>query len=107
MKAFEHLKKKWNIESNYDLVMIMIVFSLAGMTIPVFRKPIFHLLGINDHTHLWVKIVAYIPLIPPIYQLNLLFWGFVLGQFNFFWEKEKRLVRFLRGAFTGARAQKT
>lgn len=104
---FEKLKRKWNIESNFDFCMIMLTFSLAGMTIPFFRKPIFHLLGINDHTHLWVKIVAYIPLIPPIYQLNLLFFGFILGQFDFFWEKEKRLVKYLRGLITGVRAQKT
>ena len=107
MTIFEKLKKKWSIESNFDLIMIMIVFSMAGMTIPVFRKPIFHYIGITDHTPLWIKILVYIPLIPPIYQLNLLFYGFILGQFNFFWEKEKKLMRYLGGLLTGARAQKT
>ena len=95
----ERLKKKWNIESNRDFFLIMLVFSLAGMSIGFFRRPIFHLLGITEHTHLWIKILSYIPLIPPIYQINLLFYGFVFGQFDFFWEKEKRLAKFLMKFF--------
>ena len=94
-KFFEHLKRKWQIKSNWDLIMIMIVFSLAGMSIGFFRKPIFVYLHITHFTPLWIKVLVYIPLIPPIYQINLLFYGFLLGQFNFFWEKEKRLARFL------------
>ena len=98
--VFERLKIKWNITSNWDFFAIMIVFSLAGMAIPYFRKPIFHQLGITEHTHLWIKILAYIPLIPPVYQLNLLLFGFLFGQFDFFWEKEKRLGRFLLNLIT-------
>ena len=100
---FEKLKQKWNITSNKDLILIMLVFSLAGSVIGFERRPIFHLLGITHDTHLWVKIAAYLPLIPPIYQLNLLFFGFLLGQFDFFWEKEKRLGRFLWQAITRQR----
>ncbi len=99
----QKLKKKWNIESNRDFILIMIVFSLAGMSIGFFRRPVFHWLGITAHTPLWIKILAYIPLIPPIYQINLLFYGFLFGQFDFFWEKEKRLGRFLWQAITRQR----
>jgi len=73
----------------------MMVFSLAGMSIGFFRRPIFHLLGITAQTPLWIKIIIYIPLIVPIYQINLIVYGFLLGQFQFFWEKEKKLVKFL------------
>ena len=99
IQLFEKLKKKWNITSNKDFLLIMLVFSLAGSVIGFERRPIFHALGITEHTHLWVKIIAYLPLIPPIYQLNLLFFGFLLGQFEFFWEKEKRLCKFLASRF--------
>lgn len=89
------LKTKWNISTNKDFILIMVVFSLAGMAIGFERKVVFHLFGI-DKDPLWVKILVYVPLIVPIYQLNLLVFGFLLGQFRFFWEKEKRLVQFLR-----------
>ena len=95
MIILEKLKSKWNVKSNFDFILIMLVFSLAGMSISFFRRPIFHYLGITAQTHWWIKALVYIPLIPPIYQLNLLIYGFLLGQFDFFWEKEKRLGRFL------------
>lgn len=88
------LKGKWNIATNKDFILIMIVFSMAGLMIGVERPIVFHIFGI-DKDPLWVKILVYIPLIVPLYQLNLLVFGFLLGQFEFFLEKEKKLVRFL------------
>ena len=98
---FEKLKTKWNIKSNFDFILIMLVFSLAGMSIGFFRSPIFHFFGITPHTQWWIKVLVYLPLIPPIYQFNLLVYGFLFGQFDFFWEKEKRLGKFLWKAITG------
>lgn len=93
----EKLKQKWQIQSNKDFVLIMLVFSLAGSCIGFERQPIFYHLGIDHSTPLWLKIIVYLPLIPPLYQINLLIFGALLGQFPFFWEKEKRLFRFLFG----------
>jgi len=98
-KFIQRLKQKWNINSNWDFCAIMLVFSLAGSSIGFFRKPVFHALGITPETPLWIKIVIYIPLIVPIYQLNLLVYGFLLGQFNFFLEKEKKLLKCLSKIF--------
>ena len=95
----ERLKRKWGIDSNWDFFLIMLIFSLAGMMVSVTRRPIFALVGITPRTPFWIKALVYIPLIVPIYQLSLLFFGFILGQFSFFWEKEKRLGRALRGLF--------
>ena len=99
-KPLEHLKEKWEIGSNVDLFMIMLVFSLAGSAISFVRKPIFHALGITEHTPFWIKVLVYLPLIPPIYQINLLIFGAILGQFKFFWEKEKKIGRFLLRALS-------
>ncbi len=97
MNLKEKLKQKWGIKSEWDFWMIMLTFSLAGMGITVIRPVVFHLFGIESDTPFWIKVCAYIPLIPPAYQLGLLFFGTLLGQFHFFWEKEKQLVRFLLG----------
>jgi len=93
---FARLKKKWDIKSNWDFFLINVVFSLAGMAIVFVRKPIFALIGITPETALWIKTLVYIPLIIPIYQVNLLIFGFLLGQFPFFWEKEKKIFEFLK-----------
>ncbi len=100
-----HLKKKWGITNNFDFTVIMLVFSLAGMAIGTERKPVFALLGFTNHTAWWIKTIVYLPLFVPLYQMNLLLFGTVLGQFNFFWEKEKRLGRFFLKAFKRLKTQ--
>lgn len=99
-----HLKKKWGIESNWDFFLIMLIFSLAGMMVTLTRKPVFALIGITPQTRFWIKAVVYIPLIVPIYQASLLFFGLIFGQFAFFWEKEKRIGRAIRGLFRRMRS---
>jgi len=101
-KDITRLKTKWGIQNNWDFFLIMLVFSLAGMMISVLRPPIFALLGVTAQTPFWIKAVIYIPLIFPLYQISLIVFGFLLGQFDFFWKKEKQLVRALRGLFLKA-----
>jgi len=93
-KLFIKLKAKWGITRSIDFWLIMIVFSLAGMGVVFLKKPIFLILHVND-LPLWVQVIIYIPLIMPLYQISLLFFGFLLGQFKFFWEKQKQIKRFI------------
>ena len=95
MSWITHLKSKWNIKNNWDFIVIMLVFSIAGMLIVHERRPVFHLFGVTAQTPLWVKIPLYLVTVFPLYQINLLIFGALLGQFKFFWAKEKQLVRFL------------
>ena len=95
------LKQKWNIKSNWDFLAIMIVFSIAGMSIVFVRKPLFHILGITCATPFLIKFVAWLLIVFPTYQFNLIIFGFLLGQFSFFWEKEKQMGRFFLRAVTG------
>ena len=92
MGTMERLKKKWKITSNVDFILIMLVFSLAGMGVSFSRRKIFVFLHL-DHAHLWVKIVVSLLLIVPLYQLSTLFFGLFLGQFPFFWERQKAIGR--------------
>ena len=92
--AIARLKQKWGITSNLDFIAIMTVFSLSGMMISVCRKPIFLFFGITPDKPLWLKTLVYIPFVFPVYQVSLVIFGFLLGQFGFFWDKEKKLGRF-------------
>ena len=38
-------------------------------------------------------------LVLPLYQIMLLIYGAIFGQFRFFWEKEKQLVKRIGGIF--------
>jgi hypothetical protein len=88
---FERFKKKWNIESNFQLVVILIVFAITGTSTLYVRKGIFFLLGITDETQLWLRITLYILIIFPAYNVMLLIVGFLFGQFKFAWEFEKKM----------------
>jgi hypothetical protein len=87
----ERMKQKWGLTSIFQVVLILIVFALTGMTVVWIRPIIFHVLGI-DHANGWIKTACYLILVFPLYQVLLLVYGFIFGQFSFFWEKEKKLV---------------
>jgi len=91
----DRLKTKWGIKSNLQIILIMVVFSLAGMSIGFVRRPLFHLFGIESTTPFWIKTLVYLASIFPIYQVLLLIYGTLLGQFRFFWEKEKKMVQWI------------
>lgn len=94
-KFIQRLKQKYGLKTTFELLIVITVFSLAGMAIIWVRKPVFHLLGITDTTPFVLKFLAWLAVVFPTYQLNLLVFGFLFGQFSFFWEREKALWRFL------------
>ncbi len=91
------LKRKWNIKSNFQLIVILLVFSLTGSASLYVRKAVFEFIGISPDTSIWLKIPLYILIIFPSYQLLFLIIGTLFGQFRFAWEFEKKL--FLRFKF--------
>ena len=87
---FEKLKKRWNIQSNLQVVIILTVFAITGSITVYLKKIIFDLIEITPETHFVVKIPIYILVVLAVYNVLLLFNGFVFGQFRFFWEFEKK-----------------
>jgi hypothetical protein len=99
-KIVQKLMTKWKITSLWDFTAIMLVFSLAGMFVVRVRKPFFVLIGITKETPFVIKFFCWLLIIFPSYQLGLLIFGFLLGQFSFFWEKEKQMFRAIKRLFS-------
>ncbi len=95
----ERLKDKWGITSSFQVFMICVVFSCAGLSITQIRRLFWPLLGFGPETSMWIQVPTYILLIFPTYQIMLLIFGTLFGQFRFFWEKEKKLLQFLGKPF--------
>lgn len=92
----EKFKQRWGITHNYQLVVIFIVFAVTGSTSAYVSKPVLAWLGITkDTVSLWAYYPLYIILIFPIYQVLLVFFGFISGQFTFFWAFEKKMLKSL------------
>ncbi|WP_284652030.1 DUF6787 family protein [Flavobacterium terrisoli] len=87
-------KERWNIKSNWQVFVILVVFAVTGSTAAYLSKPVLALFGIikGSVSH-WVYYPLYIILIFPIYQVLLVSFGFIFGQFTFFWAFEKKMLR--------------
>ncbi|NHN24637.1 diacylglyceryl transferase [Flavobacterium jejuense] len=87
------LKQRWNITSNWQLIIILIVFAITGSTAAYLSKPFTSVLGITKENLHWS---LYWPLrlllIFPIYQILLVIIGALFGQFKFFWAFEKKML---------------
>jgi hypothetical protein len=95
----EKLKKRWGVTSNYQLIIIFIVFAITGSTSAWISKPLCTWLGITEEDFgLWFTPLRLL-LIFPIYQVLLVVIGFIFGQFNFFWAFEKKMLRKMGFAF--------
>ncbi|MFV8375464.1 DUF6787 family protein [Flavobacterium sp. LB1P62] len=87
------LKKRWGIETNFQLTIIFIVFAITGSASAWLSKPFCFWLGITkSDLGYWFTPVRLL-LIFPIYQVLLVSIGFVFGQFKFFWAFEKKMLK--------------
>lgn len=95
-----NFKERWNITSNWQVFVIILVFAITGSTAAMISKPILHWLGISKETHhIVLYLLLYILIIFPIYQILLVAIGFLFGQFKFFWAFEKKMLRSMKLGF--------
>lgn len=97
-KWLTNLKSKWDIKSNFQLLIIFVVFGITGSFSLKLAKPILYFFGFNreifsdifigDFLYWFIRLI----IIFPIYQLLLIFFGFLFFQFSFFWKLEKKIL---------------
>jgi hypothetical protein len=89
----EKLKERWGLKTNWDVIAVLIVFAINGSFSAWVAKPITGFLGLSPDTlNPWIYYPLRILLIFPIYQTTLPIVGWLFGQFNFFWEFEKKFL---------------
>ena len=93
-------KERWNITSDWQVVVILVVFAVTGSTSALIAKPNLRFFGITKESiSLWLFYPLYIVMIFPVYQVLLVSFGFIFGQFKFFWAFEKKMLRSLKLGF--------
>jgi hypothetical protein len=96
-KSFvDRLKERWNLNSSLDVLIVLFVFACTGTTVLYIKEPILNWLGMNGERTWWQNLL-YLLAVLPVYNLILLFYGFLLGKFNFFWEFEKKTWKRITG----------
>lgn len=98
-KLIKKMKKRWGVNSMSGLLLILFIFAITGISVLYVRKFAFGWLGLNAQTPLWLEVIAWIAIVFPSYQLLLLFYGLILGQFEFVWKFEKKSLLRIKSLF--------
>ncbi len=96
MNWINRLKEKWKVKNSGQFVLILIAFALTGSTVLIIKKPIVDYFTVDGEKSTIFTIIYFICIL-PIYNIILLLYGSLLGQFDFFWNYEKKMIdRFRR-----------
>ena len=90
---FDKLQKKWGV-SGTRFVLIFCVFAIGGSLTGFLAKK---LMPYIDAGHPVVYWIVYLMVVTLIWPFCILLVSLPLGQFQFFWEYEKKLWTFIRG----------
>lgn len=91
MNWLRKLQTHWKVESLWQVMVILLVFACTGFTVMWISRPILILVFEPEEVPGWGKVIYYVAIL-PFYNLILLAFGYVFGQFKFFYEFEKRFL---------------
>lgn len=91
---FNKLEKKWEVAYKWEMISIFLVFATTGSSSLFVSRPLIKLMGINkDNLPIFSYWVLYIIIGFVFYQILLVLIGWLFGQFKFFWDFEKKMLR--------------
>jgi len=93
------LKERWGIESNWQIFVILLVFAITGSSAAKLAEPLTELIGISKEIGGFLYWTIRILIIFPIYQVLLVFFGWLFGEHKFFWNFEKKMLRRMKLGF--------
>lgn len=89
---FEKLKQRWKVNS-VDLFLILCVFAITGTTTAYVSKVVTGWVGLTPDSPLWQRAGLRGLVLIFGYQAILLTVSIPFGQFRFFWNYEKKILR--------------
>lgn len=87
---FQRLKQKWEIQSNLQLTVVLMVFAISGSTAAFVTRKIFVFYLYEYSENAALMVILKFVIVTLIYPFILLFVGTLFGQFQFF---KKTLLR--------------
>ena len=92
---FEKLKQRWKV-SGWQLFLILCVFAVTGTTTAFISRYITQWLGLTPESPLWQRALLRGGVLIFGYQIIILLVSIPFGQFQFFWNYEKKILRRLK-----------
>ena len=82
---FKKLYKRWGVTQRWQLIAMFLVFAVTGSSAGKLSDPCMELVGLaKETTNGWVYWPVRILLIFPVYQVLLVIFGWIFGQYAFF-----------------------
>lgn len=86
------LKERWLLKSNWQFFLIIVLFSITGSTSVRLARPILDFLNIHNTMAWYIYWPLRILIVFPAYQLLFMIFGTLLGQWEFAWRFEKKMM---------------
>lgn len=97
---FKKLEKKWELAYRWEMIRVFIVFAITGSSSAIVGRPFLKIVGItNDNLQPVLYWILYILISFIFYQFLLITIAWIFGQFTFFWNFEKKIIRKMRLGF--------
>ena len=88
------LKQRWGIATNFQLIVIFIIFAINGSLSTRISLFCMSHLGLNkNNLPLFFYYLILVVLVMPLYPFLLIAVGFLFGQFTFFFASSKKMLR--------------
>ena len=93
LKLFKKLEKKWIVKERWEIIRIFLVFAVTGSSSVFIVRPLLDTLHLKEHLNGVLYVIVYTTIVMFFYQILLVFYGWLFGQFDFFWSFEKKMLR--------------
>lgn len=91
---FKKLERKWLLDYKWEMIRVFIVFAITGSSSMYVGRPIMKLIGITkENLNPFIYWVLFIIIGLIFYQILLVAFGWLFGQFKFFWAFEKKMLQ--------------
>ena len=101
---FQRLRNKWKVGS-VQLFLILCTFAVTGTTTAWVSREITAWVGFDEQTFWLWKLILRLVILVFGYQVILMAVAFLFGQFSFFWNYEKKILRWM-GIIKEGRSEK-
>ena len=91
---FKKLEHKWILNYKWEMIRVFLVFAITGSSSVYVGRPFMKLIGITkDNLVPFIYWILFVLVSLIFYQILLVCFGWLFGQFKFFWNFEKKMLR--------------
>ncbi|NIJ45348.1 hypothetical protein FHR24_001816 [Wenyingzhuangia heitensis] len=90
----DKLKQRWGLTSNWEIVAILIAFSINGSFAAYIVRPTLSIIGITkENLNIVIYYILYIVPVFIVYQFTLPYTGWLVGQYKFFKNMQNKMMK--------------